>query len=63
MEAHGLTRSKSPARIAIQRRSANVLRRCLDLVFALALILFLSPILIGVALAVRFSYLGAGGKV
>lgn len=53
MEAHGLTRSKTPARVVGQRRAVNALRRLFDIVFALALILLLSPILIAVTLAVR----------
>jgi lipopolysaccharide/colanic/teichoic acid biosynthesis glycosyltransferase len=58
VEAHGLTHSKSPTRITIKRRSANALRRCLDVIFALALILLLGPLLIGVALAVRLDSRG-----
>jgi lipopolysaccharide/colanic/teichoic acid biosynthesis glycosyltransferase len=58
MEAHGLTRSETPSRITIQRRLGNVLRRCLDIGFALTLILLLSPLLIGVALAVRLDSRG-----
>jgi lipopolysaccharide/colanic/teichoic acid biosynthesis glycosyltransferase len=55
MEAHGLTRSESTAaRIPNQRRAVAVLRRTFDLVGALALVVLLSPVLIGVALAVRF---------
>ncbi|HET7417674.1 MAG TPA: sugar transferase [Solirubrobacterales bacterium] len=58
MEAHGLTRSETTSRVTVQRRAGNALRRCLDIVFALALILLLSPILIGVALAVRLDSRG-----
>lgn len=58
MEAHGLTRSKTPARVAGQRRAVSALRRLFDVVFALALILLLSPILIAVALAVRLDSRG-----
>jgi lipopolysaccharide/colanic/teichoic acid biosynthesis glycosyltransferase len=59
MEAHsGLTRGKALAPSTWQRRSGNVLRRCLDISFGLALILLLSPILIGVTLAVRFDSRG-----
>lgn len=58
MEAHGLTRSKTPARVVGQRRAVNALRRLFDVVFASALILLLSPILIGVALAVRLDSRG-----
>jgi lipopolysaccharide/colanic/teichoic acid biosynthesis glycosyltransferase len=53
MEAHGLTHSETPARVVGQRRAVNALRRLFDIVFALALILLLSPILIAVTLAVR----------
>lgn len=53
MEAHGLTHSETPARVVGQRRAVNGLRRLFDIVFALALILLLSPILIAVTLAVR----------
>jgi lipopolysaccharide/colanic/teichoic acid biosynthesis glycosyltransferase len=58
MEAHGLTRRSTLARSALQRRSANVLRRSFDIAGALTLILLLSPILIGVALAVRLDSRG-----
>jgi lipopolysaccharide/colanic/teichoic acid biosynthesis glycosyltransferase len=58
MEAHGLTRRKTPALVAGQRRVVSVLRRLFDVLFALALILLLSPILIGVALAVRLDSRG-----
>ncbi len=53
MEAHGLTRQETTAQVAEQPRAVNILRRCFDLVVSLALILLLSPLLIGVALAVR----------
>jgi lipopolysaccharide/colanic/teichoic acid biosynthesis glycosyltransferase len=59
MEAHGLTRSEAPARPAGQARSIAVLRRLFDIVFALALILLLSPLLIGIALAVRLDSRGS----
>lgn len=59
MEAHGLTHSETTEeRVAGESRMANTLRRCLDVVFALALILLLSPLLIGVALAVRIDSRG-----
>lgn len=58
MEAHGLTRSEAPARVVVQSRSIAVLRRLLDVVFALALIVLLSPLLIGVALAIRIDSRG-----
>ena len=58
MEAHGLTRSEAPARAGGQSRSVSVVRRLFDVVFAVALILLLSPILIGIALAVRIDSRG-----
>jgi lipopolysaccharide/colanic/teichoic acid biosynthesis glycosyltransferase len=59
MEAHGLTRGESTAaRIPSQGRAVAVLRRTFDLVGAVALVVLLSPILIGVALAVRFNSRG-----
>ncbi len=58
MEAHGLTRSEAPARAAGQSRSIAVVRRLFDVVVALALILLLSPILIGIGLAVRLDSRG-----
>jgi lipopolysaccharide/colanic/teichoic acid biosynthesis glycosyltransferase len=53
MEAHRLTRSKAVEPIAGRTRAVAVLRRAFDLVVGLALILLLSPVLVGVALAVR----------
>jgi lipopolysaccharide/colanic/teichoic acid biosynthesis glycosyltransferase len=59
MEAHsGLTRSKALAASTWQRRSAGALQRCFDIVFALVLIILVSPILVGVALAVRLDSRG-----
>jgi lipopolysaccharide/colanic/teichoic acid biosynthesis glycosyltransferase len=58
MEAHGLTRSKAPARAGEQSRALAVAQRLFDVVFALALILLLSPILIGIVLAVRIDSRG-----
>lgn len=58
MEAHGLTRSEAPARADGQPRVIAVARRLFDIVFALALILLFSPILIGVALAIRLDSRG-----
>ncbi|HEX6781206.1 MAG TPA: sugar transferase [Solirubrobacterales bacterium] len=58
MEAHGLTRSESTARIAGEGRAASVLRRLFDLLVGIALIVVLSPILIGVTLAVRLDSRG-----
>src|ERR1700759_2336958 len=59
MEAHGLTRREGPARVAPQSRSITVLRRLFDIVFALTLILLPSPVLIGIALAVRLDSRGS----
>jgi lipopolysaccharide/colanic/teichoic acid biosynthesis glycosyltransferase len=58
MEAHGLTRSEAPARAGGQSRAIAVARRLFDIVFAVALILLLSPLLIGIALAVRIDSRG-----
>jgi lipopolysaccharide/colanic/teichoic acid biosynthesis glycosyltransferase len=58
MEAHGLTRSEAPAREDGQSRVIAVARRLFDIVFALTLILLLSPILIGVTLAIRLDSRG-----
>lgn len=59
MEAHGLTRSEAAEQqVTGESRVANALRRCTDVVFALTLILLLSPLLIGVALAVRLDSRG-----
>jgi len=59
MEAHGLTRRKTLPLRAARRRGASVLRRVVDVVFALTLILLLSPILVGVAIAVRWDSRGS----
>lgn len=53
MEAHGLTREKGLTRIAGRKQAVAGLRRAFDILFALALIIVLSPILIAVAIAVR----------
>ncbi|HVD41386.1 MAG TPA: sugar transferase [Solirubrobacterales bacterium] len=58
MEAHGLTREETLTGSAARRRAAEGLRRLFDVVFAVALILLLSPLLIGVALAVRIDSRG-----
>jgi len=59
MEAHtGISQSEAVAAAGRQTRSLNALQRLLDIVFALTLILLLSPILIGVALAVRIESRG-----
>ena len=59
MEAHSeLTRAEAPPATTWQERAGAALRRFFDIVFALALILLLSPILIGVALAVRLDSRG-----
>jgi lipopolysaccharide/colanic/teichoic acid biosynthesis glycosyltransferase len=59
MEAHGLTRKQAVSRIASEPRWRAALRRLFDLAFATALILLFSPILIGVALAVRLDSRGS----
>jgi len=58
MEAHGLTRQETTAQVGEQPRAINVLRRCFDLTFSLALIVLLSPILLAVTLAVRLDSRG-----
>jgi lipopolysaccharide/colanic/teichoic acid biosynthesis glycosyltransferase len=58
MEAHGLARRKTLTRIVGRGRTISALRRLFDVVVASALILLLSPILIGVALAVRLDSRG-----
>jgi lipopolysaccharide/colanic/teichoic acid biosynthesis glycosyltransferase len=52
MEAHGLTRNRAVARVISEPRSLAAMRRLFDLVIAGALILILSPLLVGVAIAV-----------
>jgi lipopolysaccharide/colanic/teichoic acid biosynthesis glycosyltransferase len=59
MEAHGLTRQETTAQVVKQPRAVNILRRGFDLSFSLALILLLSPLLIGIALAVRLDSRGS----
>ena len=60
MEAHGLTRTRkhSVSRVASEPRWLAAMRRVVDIVFALGLILLFSPILIGVAIAVRLDSRG-----
>ena len=58
MEAHGLTQSETVERVVGRRRAVAALRRAFDLVVGLFLILLLSPVLIGVALAVRLDSRG-----
>jgi len=59
MEAHtGISQSEAAAAGSWQTRSLGALQRSLDILFALTLILLLSPILIGVALAVRLESRG-----
>jgi lipopolysaccharide/colanic/teichoic acid biosynthesis glycosyltransferase len=53
MEAHGLTREQPRSQAASEPRWLATLRRFVDLVFAIALIVLFSPILIAVAVAVR----------
>jgi lipopolysaccharide/colanic/teichoic acid biosynthesis glycosyltransferase len=59
MEAHGLTRNRAVTRVVGEPRPLAALRRFFDLVFAGALILVLSPLLIGVAIAVRLDSPGS----
>ena len=54
MEAHGLTRKQPLGRVISEPRPLAVLRRVIDIIFALTLILLLSPLLIAVAVAIRF---------
>jgi len=58
MEAHGLTREKGLTWIVARRQASAGLRRAFDVLFAVALILLLSPILIAVAVAVRLDSRG-----
>jgi lipopolysaccharide/colanic/teichoic acid biosynthesis glycosyltransferase len=58
MEAHGLTRNRPVTRVVSEPRPLATLRRLFDLVFAGAMILILSPLLIGVAIAVRLDSRG-----
>lgn len=58
MEAHGLSRDRALGHTTTEPRHLAVLRRSADLVFATALILLFSPILIAVAVAVRLDSRG-----
>ena len=58
MEAHGLTHQETTAQVGEQHRGVNILRRGFDLLASLFLILLLSPLLIGIALAVRLDSRG-----
>jgi lipopolysaccharide/colanic/teichoic acid biosynthesis glycosyltransferase len=58
MEAHGLTREKGLTWTGARKQAVAALRRTFDVLFALALILLLSPILIAVAVAVRLDSRG-----
>jgi lipopolysaccharide/colanic/teichoic acid biosynthesis glycosyltransferase len=58
MEAHGLTRMQALTRRAGGPRWLAALRRSFDLLFAGVLLLLLSPMLIGVAAAVRLDSRG-----
>ncbi|HEX5593971.1 MAG TPA: sugar transferase [Solirubrobacterales bacterium] len=59
MEAHSeLTQSEALPASSWQRRSLGALQRLFDIAFALTLIALFSPILIGVALAVRIDSRG-----
>jgi lipopolysaccharide/colanic/teichoic acid biosynthesis glycosyltransferase len=58
MEAHGLTHQETTAQVGEQHRAINILRRGFDLFSSLLLILMLSPLLVGIALAVRIDSRG-----
>jgi lipopolysaccharide/colanic/teichoic acid biosynthesis glycosyltransferase len=58
MEAHGLTHSETTSPATGLGRAVATARRCIDVLFALSLILLLGPILIGVFLAVRLDSRG-----
>jgi lipopolysaccharide/colanic/teichoic acid biosynthesis glycosyltransferase len=53
MEAHGLTHSQPVARVVTEPRWLAVLRRAFDITFASVAIILFSPLLLGVAIAVR----------
>jgi lipopolysaccharide/colanic/teichoic acid biosynthesis glycosyltransferase len=53
MEAHGLTREQLVAKATAEPRWRAALRRAFDIAFAATMILLLSPLLIGVAIAIR----------
>jgi len=53
MEAHGLAHSQAVTRVDGEPRWRSALRRLFDVVFAVTLIVLLSPILLAVAVAVR----------
>ena len=54
MEAHGLTQEQPLDRVVSEPRTLAALRRGVDIVFALTLLLLVSPLLIAVAVAIRF---------
>ncbi|HET9197665.1 MAG TPA: sugar transferase [Solirubrobacterales bacterium] len=58
MEAHGLTRSESTDGIPSQGRTAATVRRFFDILVGAILIVLLSPVLIGVALAIKLDSRG-----
>ncbi len=58
MEAHGLTRKQPLERVAAEPRLRATMRRLIDVAFALTLIALLSPLLIAVAVAIRFDSRG-----
>ncbi len=58
MEAHGLTREKGLTWTGARTQAIACVRRAFDVLFAVALILLFSPILIAVAIAVRLDSRG-----
>src|SRR4051812_9394743 len=58
MEAHGLTREETLNGSTARHPAAEALRRLFDALFAFTLILLLSPLLIGIAVAVRLDSRG-----
>ncbi len=58
MEAHGLTHTEQAVEVGGESRAVAFLRRSVDLLFASALILLFSPVLIAAAVAVRLDSRG-----
>jgi lipopolysaccharide/colanic/teichoic acid biosynthesis glycosyltransferase len=59
VEAHGLTHKQPVAHVISEPRLLTALRRAFDLVFAGTMILLLSPLLIGVVIAIRLDSRGS----
>jgi lipopolysaccharide/colanic/teichoic acid biosynthesis glycosyltransferase len=55
MEAHGLTHSQPVARVIAEPRWLAVLRRAFDIAFSGVAIVLFSPLLLGVAIAIRLN--------